>query len=146
METLYSYYRGSGSNTPDSVDWRFELDFSYNTDYANNCDVFTTSLYLKMYGALEPQSAYFTGQILVDNQQQNVGKTISWSAGTHRYLIGAKTFTVVHNPDGTKGCNVQGKGAILNDYYIYFGYLCLYSIIFIIYRKSLFLQAESVNQ
>lgn len=117
MPTLYSYYRRSGGNTPDGTgDERFELDYNYSTDYANNCDNFTMSLYMRT-AYWDSAQISVNGRTILDGVTQSFSKTILGS-GSNRYLIGTRTQTVYHNADGSKQCYIQGQGSELGHGYL----------------------------
>ena len=108
LGTYYTYYYYSGTNTPrEDSDWRF-----YWKVYLDSQSTTNNSSSVKAYGYIQKYNV----DGLAQDAYADVNFNGTWytvagpSEGSSIVLIGTKTVTINHSPDGTATFTFDGRG------------------------------------
>jgi len=116
MARIYSYYHESGSNTPEEMDYRCYVDYSYSQNKTANTSTITAKIYLQLSQGTWLND--FDARITIDGTTKTFSTSSgSVSVGTH--LMGTYTKTITHNNDGTRSYKIQGSIRWISDSYVY---------------------------
>lgn len=122
MARLYTYYTGSGSNTPQDPDSRFYFDYTYTQDKTNNKSTLTVKAYIQVYDTdLMFHDSQIYAHFKFGSTWYTIASNVYWSMnGAGTKLLGTKSVTFNHNNDGTLSGSFQcraGGGTYSSSYY-----------------------------
>lgn len=123
MARLYTYYIGSGSNTPYDPDTRFYFDYTYTQNKTNNTSTLTVKAYIQVYdnNLLFHQSGVNAHFKFAGTWYTIASEKIWGINGAGSVLIGTRSVTFTHNNNGTLSGSFQcrGGGSSFSDSYYY---------------------------
>lgn len=122
MARLYTYYVGSGSNSPQDPDVRFYFDYSYTQNKTNNTSTLTVKAYLQVYDTnLLFHDAKLNASFKFGSTWYTIASSKYFSLnGAGTVLLGTKSVTFNHNSNGELSGSFQcraGGGTFSSSYY-----------------------------